>query len=388
MSSIYLDHNATTPVRPEVREAMAPFLGDVFGNPSSLHRWGRKAAAALDGARERVAALLGARPTEIYFVRGGTESDNLAILGRAQAARARGEVPRVAASAIEHSAILDALDAVVRSGGEARLIGVDRAGRLSAEDLEQVMALRPHVVSVMWVNNEVGTVLPVPEVAERATATGIAVHTDAVQAVGKLRVRVDETPVDLLTLTGHKIYGPKGTGLLFVRQGTDVCPGLFGGGQERGLRPGTEDVAGAVGLAEAVSRVVEEREKESSRMGALRDALEARLLNAYPDLVVHGGEGTRAPHVSNLGVPGVDANALIQSMDMEGVAVSSGSACHSGAAKTSHVLTAMYGAAAHTASIRFSLGRLSGEPEVKRAAEVATIVIGRLREMAGTVPAS
>ena len=388
MSPIYLDHNATTPVRPEVRDAMAPYLGDVFGNPSSLHRWGRKAAAALAEARERVAGVLGARPTEIYFVRGGTESDNLAILGRAQAAREQGEVPRVAGSAIEHSAVLDAMDAVVRGGGESHLIRVDPAGRLNAEDLDQVIALRPHVISVMWVNNEVGTVIPVPDVAARASAEGIAVHTDAVQAVGKLRVRVDETPVDLLTLTGHKIYGPKGTGLLFARQGTEVCPGLFGGGQERGLRPGTEDVAGAVGLAEALARVVDEREEEAARMGTLRDALEARLLEVFPDLVVHGGQGTRAPHVSNLGVPGVDANALIQSMDMEGVAVSSGSACHSGAARASHVLTAMYGSAAHTASIRFSLGHLSGRPEVERATEVALEVIGRLRAMAGAAPAS
>jgi cysteine desulfurase len=385
MDAIYLDHAATTPLRREVRDAMDPWMGEAFGNPSSVHRFGRRAAAALAEARERVAAALGARPTEIYFVRGGTESDNMAVRGRAAVARARGDRPRVAASTVEHSAVLESLDRVEARGGDAHRIPVDPDGSLDGDVLDEVLSLRPDVLSVMWVNNEVGLVLPVPELAARARAAGVPMHTDAVQAIGKIPVRVDQTPVDLLTVTGHKIYGPGGAGILFVREGTELVPSLVGGGQERGLRPGTEDVAGAVGLAEAIALAVEEQPRESLRLAALRDGLESSLLERFPDLTVHGGEGTRAPHVANLGVPGVDATALVQALDMEGVAVSSGSACHSGASKASHVLTALYGPGASQASVRFSLGHLSDDGRVRRAAGVASQVIERLRELAGSV---
>lgn len=384
MDAIYLDHAATTPMRAEVRAAMDPWMGENFGNPSSAHRFGRKAATALTEARERVAAALGARPPEIYFVRGGTESDNMAVRGRAAVARARGEQPRVAASAIEHSAVLESLDRVEELGGEAHRIGVDPTGVLDEEALKRVLSLRVDVLSVMWVNNEVGLVMPVPDLAERARESGVVMHTDAVQALGKIPVRVDRTPVDLLTATGHKIYGPGGAGILFVREGTDVVPGLVGGGQERGLRPGTEDVAGAVGLAEAIALAVEEQPSEAVRLAALRDGLEASLLESFPDLTIHGDEGTRAPHVANLGIPGVDATALVHAMDMEGLAVSSGSACHSGASMASHVLTALYGPEATEASVRFSLGHLTDDERMNRAAGLAAGVIGRLRELAGS----
>jgi cysteine desulfurase len=385
MEPIYMDHAATTPLRPEVRDAMAPYLSDVFGNPSSAHSFGRKAAVALSEARERLASVLGARPPEIYFVRGGTESDNLAVRGRAWAIRALGDVPVAAASAVEHSAVLESVEAVQTEGGEAHIIGVDPSGGLDEDVLDAVLALRPAVLSVMWVNNEVGTVLPVPAVAERARAAGVAMHTDAVQAVGKVPIRLDQVPVDLLTLTGHKVYGPRSTGMLFVREGTDLVPGLLGGGQERGLRPGTEDVAGAVGLSEAVALVVDELEAESARLERLRRQLESRLLERHPDLKIHGSEGPRAPHVSNLGVPGVDSTALVQALDLEGIAASSGSACHSGAAKTSHVLAALYGPDQVGGSVRFSLGHLTEEGGVQRCAEVAGSVIERLRHHAQAV---
>lgn len=385
MDSIYLDHCATTPVRAEVRAAMEPYLSDAFGNPSSAHAWGRRAAAALADARARVAEALGARPSEIVFVRGGTEGDNLAVLGRARVARARGEQPVVAVSAIEHSAVLEAAEVVAERGGVRHVIPVDARGRLDADVLERVLSQTPHVLSVMWVNNETGTVLPVPSVAGAAREAGVVFHTDAVQAVGKLRMRVDETPVDLLTVTGHKIYGPKGSGALFVRQGVEILPGVHGGGQERGLRPGTEDVAGAVGLAEAVWLAAAETDSESRRIGRLRDRLEGLLVARFPDLVVHGGDGERAPHVANLGISGVDGTAIVQAMDMEGLAVSSGSACHSGAARASHVLSAMYGDDASTASVRFSLGKLSSEEQVERAASAAGDVIERLRRISAEV---
>lgn len=382
MEPIYLDHNATTPLRPEVREAMAPYLDDAFGNPSSLHRWGRTTAAALDDARARVARVLGARASEVHFVRGGTESDNLAVQGRALAARSEGREPRVAASAVEHSAVLEAMDAAVVGGGERHLVPVGRDGRLDPDAIRDVLALRPDVLSVMWVNNEVGTILPVPELAELAAGAGVPLHTDAVQAMGKVPVRVDRVPVSLLTLTGHKIYGPRGTAVLFVREGVRILPLVRGGGQERGLRPGTEDVAGAVGLAEALERIVEERADEAARLEALRNRLEAAILARFPDVRVHGAEGPRAPHVTNLGIPGVDATALVQALDMEGVAASSGSACHSGAHKVSHVLSALYGPDADVASVRFSLGKLTDDDAVTRASDVAIRVIERLRSLA------
>lgn len=386
MTAIYLDHAATTPVRSEVREAMAPYLADTFGNPSSAHRWGRRAAAALEAARERCAEALGARPPEIFFVRGGTESDNLAVLGRARAARAAGERPRVAVSAVEHSAVLESAEAVEAEGGARTMVGVDAAGRPRDDELRRVLAWAPHVLSVMWVNNETGTVLPIADVAEASAAAGVAFHTDAVQAVGKVEVRVDRVPVDLLTVTGHKIYGPKGSALLYVREGTDVRPGLHGGGQERGLRPGTEDVAGAVGLAEALSLVVAERQRESARLGTLRDLLEAALVERVPDLRVHGAEGERAPHVLNVGIPGVDGSTLVPALDLEGLAVSSGSACHSGAARASHVLSALYGPDASAASLRFSFGKLNTRRDVARAAEVTVRVVERLTEAAQVEP--
>lgn len=379
MKPIYLDHAASTPLRPEVREAMLPFLSERFGNPSSLHRWGRESRAQLENARARLAGVLGASASEIVFTRGGTEADNLAVLGRA---RARRGAP-VVCSAIEHKAVLAAARAAEAEGTPLHVLPVDATGTVRAASLDGVLAREPAVVSVMWVNNEVGTVQPITELVERCGAAGVVFHSDAIQAFGKMRVRVDEVPVDLLSLSAHKINGPKGTGALFVRRGVELAPLIHGGGHERGLRSGTEDVAGAVGLSVAAELAAAELETEMVRMRALRDRLESSLRERIPDLVVNGAGAERAPHVLNVSVPGASAEMLLLSLDMEGIAVSSGSACSSGAVTPSHVLTAM-GIPAEAAgpSVRFSFGRGTTEAEIDRAATIVPRVMVRLRALA------
>lgn len=379
MDPTYLDHAATTPLRPEVRAAMDACLDGVFGNPSSAHRWGREAATALDEARARAAGALGCRPSEILFVRGGTESDNLAVRGRWAAIRGEEPHPLLVHTALEHPAVRETAAALEGEGARREVLPVDRSGTPDLDLLGRLLSRHPAVVSMMWVNNEVGTVLPVPEAAGLCAEVGVALHTDAVQAVGKVPVRVDEVPVALLTATGHKIGGPRGTGLLFVREGTELLPLLRGGGQERGLRPGTQDVAGAVGMAEALALAVVEQEDEARRLGRLRDDLEAALLERLPGLRVHGAEGVRAPHVLNVGVPGADPAALVRALDLEGVAASSGSACSSGAHRAGPVLEALLGAEAGGAGpLRFSLGRTTTAEDVARAVEATVTVVERL----------
>ncbi len=384
MRPIYLDNAATTPLRDEVRDAMLPILQEDFGNPSSAHTWGRRASARLEEARERVADALGARRAEIYFVRGGTESDNLAILGRAEAVRAKGESPHVVITAIEHRAILEASARVPERGGRRTVLSVRPDGTVDLDALERVLEDRPAVVSVMTVNNEVGIHLPVEEIAERTRAHGVTLHTDAVQAIGKVPVRVDTVPADLLTLTGHKIYGAKGTGVLFIRDGVEVAPLLFGGGQERALRPGTEDVAGAVGMSVAVDLAVRERESEAPRLRALRDGLQARLQDGLDDVKVHGEMARRAPHILNVGIPRVDPQLLLAGLDMEGIAASAGSACESGGKGGSHVLEALYGPMDGTAALRFSLGRSTTEEDIVRVAEATISVVASIGNLAAS----
>ena len=384
MRPIYLDHAATTPPRTEVLEAMASTQERLFGNPSSIHRWGREASASLEVARSECAAALGATPGEIFFVRGGTESDNLAILGRTARLKGEGHTPGVVVSSVEHKAVLDAAHhATARGAGRLTLLAVGPDGSLDLEALELAVSRGPSVVSVMWVNNETGMVLPVPEIARRLAGTEATLHTDAVQAVGKIPVRLNDVPVDLLTVTGHKISGPRGTGLLYVRTGTPISPLLHGGGQERGLRPGTEDVSGAVGMATALRLAVEEQEKESRRLEALRNELERRVGTRHPGIRINGGGGPRAPHVSSLSFPRVDGAALLMALDLEGVAASGGSACDSGASKASHVISALYGADDPHATLRLSLGRSSTAEEVGRAVDVLSVVIARLGERNG-----
>ncbi|MEQ1856776.1 MAG: cysteine desulfurase family protein [Longimicrobiales bacterium] len=383
MDPIYLDHAATTPLREEVVAAMAPFAQATFGNPSSIHRWGRSAFAALEAARAEIASALGAKPSEIFFVRGGTESDNLALLGWCDA-QAEGTTPTLAVGALEHHAVLEAAESASRSG-RARLVvlRVPTDGRIEPDELRSATAERPTLVSLMWVNNETGMVLPIPEVAEQVRAAGATLHTDAAQALGKVPVDVRTAGIDLLSATGHKLQGPKGTGLLFVREGTRVAPLLHGGGQERALRPGTQDVAGAVGLACAVRLAVEERPTEAVRLTELRERMILALVDRIPGLRINAGGAPRAPHILSVGIPGVkDGNALLMALDLEGVAVSGGSACLSGAAKRSHVMAALYGPDDPFAAVRFSFGRSTRAEEVDRAAEVTARVVTRARAVA------
>lgn len=383
MEPIYLDYAATTPVRREVREAMEPFLWKAFGNPSSPHRWGREAQAGLEEARSRVASSLGVQRREILFVRGGTESDNLAVLGRAEALHLEGGCPHVVTSSIEHKAVLEAAHAVESMGGRCTVLPVDECGRVREAELDRALADDPCLLSLMWVNNEIGTVQPLDEIVPLAKARGVPVHTDAVQAVGKVPVDLGALDVDYLSMSGHKFYGPKSAGVLFVRDGSPLSARLHGGGQENGLRPGTQDVAGAVGLARALELALEEQGEFARTRETLRDRLQARLVEAIPGLRVHGAGGTRAPHILNVGVPELGPELLHISLDLEGLAVSGGSACQSGSTTGSHVVQALMGDDAFPAAIRFSLGRTTTREEVDRAAEITIRVVRRLQGNGG-----
>ncbi|HZI99947.1 MAG TPA: cysteine desulfurase family protein, partial [Gemmatimonadaceae bacterium] len=284
---IYLDHAATTPVREEVFEAMKPFFGPRFGNPSSTHRWGREARAALDEARERVARCLGARADEVCFTSCGTESDNLAILGVWREARTSGR-NAIVSSPIEHKAILGAVHEAKAEGAEERMLDVDKSGTVTRESWERDVQADVAICSVMWVNNEIGTVQPVPVLADYSKSKGVVFHTDAVQAFGKVKIDAGSQSFDLLSISGHKIGAPKGVGALFIRRGTKLQPLMHGGMQDRGRRPGTENVAYAVALATAAELTLAEQDKECSRLRAMRDRLEAAIVAAVPDAVVHG----------------------------------------------------------------------------------------------------
>jgi cysteine desulfurase len=381
MDPVYLDHAATTPIREEVLAAMEPFASRTFGNPSSIHRWGRAAYAALEDARAEAAYAIGAKANEIYFVRGGTESDNIALLGWCAAQAGTGKVPTLAVSQLEHHAVLEAAESA-QASGRARLVKlpVTLNGKIDPDTLRRALVGGPTLVSVMWVNNETGMLLPVPEVARAVAEAGCAMHTDAAQAIGKVPVDVREVPVHLLSATGHKLQGPKGVGLLYVREGTTVAPTLHGGGQERRMRPGTEDVAGAVGLALALRLAVSEREREAARLTAFRDTLGCDLLGAIAGSRINAGVSPRAPHVLSIGVAGIaDGAALVMALDLEGVAVSGGSACNSGASKRSHVMSALYGDQDDHASVRFSFGRSTEGHHVRRACEAMERVVARTR---------
>jgi len=380
---IYLDHAATTPVRPEVFDAMAPYFGPRFGNPSSTHRWGREARAALDEARERVAQSLGAAPDEICFTSGGTESDNLAVLGAWRVLRAQGK-RAVVTSPTEHKAVLVAAHQAAKEGAEERLLHIDATGRIDLADAETTLGSDTAVCSLMWVNNETGVVQPIAELAARAKAQGALFHTDAVQAFGKVEVDARTVPFDFASVSGHKLGAPKGIGAFFIRRGAPLEPLFFGGSQDRGRRPGTENVAAAVGLARAMELAVAEREAHWRTYEAMRDALQAALEAKVPGLVVHGGRAPRAPHILNVSVPGTDSESLLMALDLQGVAASSGSACQSGSITPSHVLSAM-GVAPDlaNAAIRMSFGALNGPDDVARVAELFPALVAKARGLAG-----
>ena len=381
---VYLDHAATTPVRPEVLEAMLPYLGTTsFGNPSSAHRFGRAARAGLEQARREVAAALGAEPAQVVFTSGGTEADNLAVIGAALAAREHGHPMLVAVSAVEHKAVLAAAHRCAALGGEVAIIPVGSDGVLDLAALEAVLARRPAIVSVMWVNNETGVRQPIEEVAARCRHAGVLLHSDAVQAFGKLAIALDALPCTLLTISGHKIGAPKGIGALIVRDRKAVEAIIHDGGQQFGIRPGTENVAGAVALGRAAALALAERDAEAARLDGLRNALQAGLRAAIPDLVVHGEAAPRAPHILNIGVPGADSEALLMHLDLAGVAASGGSACSTGALEPSHVLGAMgVPRALALGSIRLSLGHESRPGDIARAVAVFPRVVDKVRRLA------
>jgi cysteine desulfurase len=385
-AAVYLDHAATTPLRPEAREAMLPYLADAFGNPSSAHRFGRAARAGIEQARRQVAVALGAEPAQVVFTSGGTEADNLAVVGAALAARAGGRSARVAVSAVEHKAVLSAAHFVTMLGGSEELLPVTAAGAVALDGLEASLARRPVAVSVMWVNNETGAVQPVDAIAARCRAAGVPFHTDAVQALGQLPVRFDHLGADLLTISAHKIGGPKGSGALLVRDPGLLEPLIRGGSQQGGLRPGTENAAGIAGLGRAAELAAREQPEHACRVAGLRLQLRDALRRAVPDIVVAGGEGELAPHILTVCVPGADSEALLMHLDLAGVAAGSGSACTTGTVEPSHVLAAM-GIPRELAigAVRFSLGRGTTVADVEQAAAVFPGVVAKVRSLAAVL---
>jgi cysteine desulfurase len=384
---VYLDYAATTPVRPEVLEAMLPYLtNQTFGNPSSAHRYGRAARAGIEQARREVAQAVGAEPNQVIFTSGGTEADNLGIIGAALAARDRGGSVCAVVSAIEHKAVLAAAHAVCHLGGREVVLPVDARGQVHLDALDTALAERPAVVSIMWVNNEVGVVQPVAEIAGRCREADVVFHTDAVQAFGKIPVSLNELPCTLLTLSGHKIGAPKGIGALVVRDRRAVEAIIHGGGQQYGIRPGTENVAGAVALGRAALLAAREQAEEAERLRALRERLARGLRAAVSGLTLNGEGAETAPHVLNVSLAGADSEALLMHLDLAGVAASSGSACSTGSVEPSHVLVAM-GVPRDLAlgAIRFSLGRESTAEDVDRVAEVMPAVVAKVRQLANVL---
>jgi cysteine desulfurase len=384
---VYLDNAATTPVRPEVLEAMLPYLGaEAFGNPSSAHRFGRAARAGIEEAKRTIAGVLGAEPNQVIFTSGGTEADNLAIIGAALAAKDRGDAFRVAVSAIEHKAILAAAHAVKHLGGEEVILPVSSAGLVDEAAFAAAIDGGLAVVSVMWVNNEVGVVQPVARLAERCRAAGVCFHSDAVQAFGKVPVSLSDVPCTLLTISGHKIGAPKGIGALIVRDRRAVEAIIHGGGQQFGIRPGTENVPGIIALGRAVELAAAEQAATAVRLQALRDDLERQLLAVVPDAVINAWHAPRAPHVTNVSIPGTDSEALLMHFDLAGIACSSGSACSTGAVEPSHVLTAMgVPPELGVAALRFSFGKENTAADVDTVIGAVPKIVEKVRSLSAVL---
>ncbi|MGB9301373.1 MAG: cysteine desulfurase NifS [Anaerolineae bacterium] len=379
--AVYLDHAATTPVHPQVVEAMLPYFSERYGNASSIHSLGREARQGLEEARATVAGILNCRGAEIIFTSGGTESDNLAIRGVSWMNRRRGD--HIITSSVEHHAVSHTCEQMERQFGfEVTYLPVDEYGLVDSRDVERAITETTILISIMYGNNEVGTVEPIAEIGEIARRRGIPFHTDAVQAAGALSLDVQELDVDLLTLSAHKFYGPKGVGLLYVREGVGVLPIQTGGGHERGLRSGTENVAGIVGLATALKLAEERREEESIRLAALRDRLIEGVLSSIDHCWLLGHPQTRLPNNANIAFEYVEGEGILVGLDLEGIAASSGSACSTGSADPSHVLLAM-GVRPDLArgAIRMTLGRENTEEDVDRVSEVLPAIVERLRAM-------
>ncbi len=381
---IYMDHSATTPVRQEVISAMTPYFDTVFGNASSVHFFGREAGNALEESRRKVADILGADADDIIFTSGGTESDNLAVKG-VIGARKKEKGGHIITSSIEHHAVLRTCRWCESQGYDVTLLPVNGNGLVCPDDLRSALRDDTVLVSVMLANNEVGVVQPVRELASIAAETGALFHTDAVQAVGKIPVDVAGLGVDLLSLSAHKFYGPKGVGLLYRRSGVRVEPQQHGGHHEHRLRGGTENVAGIVGLAKALELAHAEMEKEGKRLSGMRDRLETGILERIDDVMVNGANAPRLPHLLNASIEGIEGESMLLLLDGKGIALSTGSACTSGTLEPSHVLTAM-GVPPEKAhgSLRFSLGLINRESEIDYVLDSLCEVVGKLRKMSPT----
>jgi cysteine desulfurase len=381
---IYLDYAATAPLRPEARAAMAPFLAELFGNPSSIHAAGQAARAALDAARERVARALGAAPEEVLFTSGGTEADNLALVGTYLAARP--ERGQIVTAATEHHAVLDTCDFLRTLGASVTVLPVDGCGIVDPERVAAAITPRTALVSVMAANNEIGTLAPFAEIGQVARAAGVPFHTDAVQWIGSLPMDVGTAPIDLLSLSAHKFGGPKGVGALYLRRGTACRPLLFGGGQERGRRAGTENVAGIVGMAAALEAAVAEIPTEAPRLSALRDRLFRGLQAAIQGVRLNGHPSARLPGNINVAIeaagalPNVESEVLLLALDLEEIAASAGAACTAGSLEPSHVIAALGAPPERVrSSIRFSLGRGTTLDDVETVIERLSEIVARLR---------
>lgn len=361
---VYLDNNATTQPRPEVVDAMLPYLREQYGNPNSGHWFGRSVRARVEEAREKAAALIGAHPTEVYFCGGGSESDNTALKGAAFA-KPRDASWRVVTTAVEHAAVLATAGYLAQNGYCQTVVGVDRYGMVDPAEAAAALDDKTAIVSVMHANNETGTIQPVRRIAEAAKARGVLMHTDAAQSAGKIPVDVNELGVDLLSISGHKLYGPKGTGLLYIRKGVKIHPLITGGHHERGMRAGTENVAGIVGLGTACELARQGLAEDSRRIAALRDRLQAHIMEEIPYVRLNGHPEQRLPGTLNVSIEGVDGETILIQCDLNGIAVSTGSACSSGSVEPSHVLVAMgIPRAVIQGSLRLSLGTHNTEQDV------------------------
>ena len=380
---IYFDHNATTPVDPAVLEAVVRVMRDEFGNPSSVHHFGQRAKAVLDEARTAVAGLIGSEPGELVFTSGGTEADNLALRGVAEAAEATGK-RHIISTTIEHEAVLVTLKALAKRGWRVTLLPVDTTGIVSPAALADALTDDTALVSVMHANNEIGTIQPILELAALAHARGAIFHTDAVQSVGKIEIDSKKLGVDLLSLSGHKFCGPKGAGALWIRRGTRLATIMTGGKHERNRRAGTENVAGIAGLGAAAQIATKKLRAEAARIGALRDRIEEQVLATVSGTAVNGARQPRVPNTTNISVEGIEAESLLIALDLEGIAVSTGSACSSGTLEPSHVLRAM-GFPAHRTqnSIRVSLGAGNTDAEADTFLAKLPAVVGKLRQVTG-----
>jgi cysteine desulfurase len=379
MRQIYLDNNATTQVAPEVLEAMLPFFKDKYGNPSSIHRFGGLLRKHVDTARQQVAALLRARPQEIVFTSSGSESDNMAIQGFVRPRKARA---RLITSVVEHPAVLNTCRRLKDEGIEEIEIGVDAEGMLISDQLAQAPVDQLTLASFMWANNETGVLFPIDEIARTIKARGGFIHTDAVQAAGKITIDVSKVPVDLLSLAGHKLHAPKGIGALYIREGTDIAPLIFGGHQESGMRAGTENVPYIVGLGKACELALSSMQDENTRIRGLRDRLETALLRTCAGAKLNGNKENRLPNSTNISFEFIEGEGILLLLDEKGIAASSGSACTTGSLEPSHVMRAMgipY-TLAHS-SIRFSMSRYTTDDDIDPVIEAMPPIVERLRSL-------